>query len=45
MNDDEIVASVSHKEEGNDVGVPDEDEVEYAEEQLPGMKYSMQLIH
>jgi len=35
MKDDEIAASVSHKEEGNDVGVYDEDEVEYAEERVP----------
>jgi len=35
MNDDEIAASFSHKEEGHDVGVHDEDEVEYAEERVP----------
>ncbi|XP_060878419.1 tigger transposable element-derived protein 4-like [Metopolophium dirhodum] len=36
MNDDEIVAEiVSHKEQGNDVEVHDEDEVEYAEDRVP----------
>ncbi|XP_025206204.1 tigger transposable element-derived protein 4-like [Melanaphis sacchari] len=36
MNDDEIAAEiVSHKEQGNDVEVHDEDEVEYAEDRVP----------
>ncbi|CAI6360733.1 unnamed protein product [Macrosiphum euphorbiae] len=36
MNDDEIVAEiVSHKEQGNDVEVHDEDEVKYAEDRVP----------
>jgi len=44
MNDDQIAAEiVSHKEQGIDVGVHDEDEVEYTEDR--GMKYSMQLIY
>ncbi|KAL4120835.1 hypothetical protein QTP88_013453 [Uroleucon formosanum] len=35
MNDDEIAAEiVSHKKQGNDVGVHDEDEVEYAEDRV-----------
>jgi len=35
INDDEIAASVTHKEQGNDVGFHDEDEVEHSEERVP----------
>lgn len=39
MNDDDIAAEiVSHKEQGNDVEVHDEDEVEYAEDRVPGTR-------